>query len=346
MNLTHDTISDGNIKHLYTGDVNGIKTMDTHLSLHDKIGNIGVRIGFNRMTHKVKPGFYAIGKPDANDHIIVTCNYKLTFDIVRKSLEGMNIWVLVLDTDGVNVWCAAGKGSFGSAELIYSIEKFNVSNHVNHNNLIVPQLGAPGIQSHLIKEITGFIIKYSPVHIKDLKDYITNGYHAEETTRKVSFNLIDRLKVTTLELVTATKYFLIGMITLLIATLLIPGLELNSALPLIQFYFLTVLIGTILFPALLPYLPFRMFYKRGLVLGLLFNILYLTYYNYTSVFAIGNGIIAITLISYMALNFTGSTTFTSLSGVKKEMNEAVPLLSVLAIIGILTMIVGLVLGVL
>lgn len=346
LNLQHEVISDDNIKALYLGEIKGIKIIDTHLGMNDKLRNIGVRLGINRMTHKVKPGLYAMGNPSESDHLVVTCNYKLTFDIVRHSLKGMSLWLLVLDTDGVNVWCAAGKGSFGSAELIYSIHKFEVEKHLNHKNIIVPQLGAPGIQSHLVKEITGFTIKYAPVHIKDLKAYINNNDHADEVTRKVTFKLLDRLKVSTLEFVIAMKYFLIGMITLLILTAISPALTFSSSLNLIKLYFFTVIAGTLVFPALLPYLPFRMFYKRGLVLGLLVNGVFLALYQTYNVFSIGHGIISTALIAYMALNFTGSTTFTSLSGVKKEMNEAVPILSIMAMLGIITMITGLILEVL
>ncbi|BEP27850.1 mercury methylation corrinoid protein HgcA [Helicovermis profundi] len=293
----------------------------------------------------MKPGLYAIGSPSENDNLIVTCNYKLTFDIVRNSLEGINIWLLLLDTDGVNVWCAAGKGSFGSAELIYSLEKFNVERHINHKNIIVPQLGAPGIQSHLVKEITGFTIKYGPIHIKDLKNYINNGYKTDENIRKVTFNLFDRLKVSTLELVIGMKYFLIAMISLLILTFIIPSFNLSRSLKLINHYFLTLITATILFPALLPYLPFRMFYKRAFILGVLFNIIFLVSYNSCSLFSIGNSIISVVLISYIGLNFTGSSTFTSLSGVKKEMNEAVPILSILGILSIFVIVIALLLEV-
>lgn len=314
--------------------------------MKDKISNLSVRLGFNRMNYKVNPGLYAIGHPSENSDLVVTCNYKLTFDLVRNSLEGMNLWLLVLDTDGVNVWCAAGKGSFGSAELIYSLKHFEVEKYINHKNVIVPQLGAPGIQSHLVKEITTFNIKYGPVHIKDLEDYIKKGYQIDDSKRKVNFNLLDRLKVTSLEWVKSMKYFIVAMIALLIITVIIPAVTFSCSLNLIILYFLTVITGTILFPALLPYLPFRMFYKRALVLGSLVNAIFLISYQSYSLFSMANALISITLIGYLGLNFTGSTTFTSLSGVKKEMNEAVPILSIMAILGILMMATSLVLEVL
>jgi len=36
-------------------------------------------------------------------------------------MPGRNLWILILDTKGVNVWCAAGKGTFGTEELVFRI---------------------------------------------------------------------------------------------------------------------------------------------------------------------------------------------------------------------------------
>jgi CO dehydrogenase/acetyl-CoA synthase gamma subunit (corrinoid Fe-S protein) len=53
--------------------------------------------------------------------VLVSANYKLTFDSVRKNLNAFDCWLLILDTKGVNVWCAAGKGTFGTDELVSRI---------------------------------------------------------------------------------------------------------------------------------------------------------------------------------------------------------------------------------
>jgi CO dehydrogenase/acetyl-CoA synthase gamma subunit (corrinoid Fe-S protein) len=79
------------------------------------------------MRYRAAPGLYRIGQPDANSPVLVTANYKLTVDRVRKELVGMNVWLLVLDTKGVNVWCAAGKGTFGTDELVRRIQAANLN---------------------------------------------------------------------------------------------------------------------------------------------------------------------------------------------------------------------------
>ena len=72
-------------------------------------------------------------------------------------------WILVLDTNGVNVWCAAGKGTFGTDELIRRIEATGLPEIVSHNRVIVPQLGGPGVAAHEVRKRSGFRVVYGPV---------------------------------------------------------------------------------------------------------------------------------------------------------------------------------------
>jgi acetyl-CoA decarbonylase/synthase complex subunit gamma len=50
--------------------------------------------------------------------------------------------------------------------------------------------------------------------------------------------------------------------------------------------------------------------------------------------------IVTTVSSFMAMNWTGSSTYTSLSGVKKEMKVSVPLQIGFALIGVVLQVVG------
>jgi len=99
-----------------------IQTVSTRLAIGDRLGAWKVRWGIGRMDYAVEPGLYAVGKPDENAPVLVSANYKLTFDTLRMNLSGLDCWLLILDTRGVNVWCAAGKGTFGTDELINKLE--------------------------------------------------------------------------------------------------------------------------------------------------------------------------------------------------------------------------------
>ena len=107
------------------------------------------------MTYTIDPGLYALGRPDEHSPVLVTANYKMSFDRLREALPGMNAWILVLDTKGINVWCASGKGTFGTEELVGRLESNGLSRVVAHRELILPQLSGPGIAAHLVKKLSG-----------------------------------------------------------------------------------------------------------------------------------------------------------------------------------------------
>ena len=90
--------------------------------------------------------------------VVVTANYKMTFDLVRRDLAGLDAWLLVLDTKGINVWCAAGKGTFGSDELLARLAATRLAEVVNHRRLILPQYGAVGVAAHTVRQKSGFTV--------------------------------------------------------------------------------------------------------------------------------------------------------------------------------------------
>ncbi|MBF0567350.1 MAG: hypothetical protein HQK95_00640 [Nitrospirae bacterium] len=115
-----------------------IKKVSATLSRNDKWGAVKCRLTSFRNNYTVTPGLYALGKPSEDSDVFVSSNYKLSFDKLRSALAGINAWVLVLDTKGINVWCAAGKGTFSTEELIKKISDTNLPLCVRHRRLIVP----------------------------------------------------------------------------------------------------------------------------------------------------------------------------------------------------------------
>ncbi len=324
-----------------------IPTVSTKLNFADYLGAVRVRWGFGRNTYRINHGLYAIGSPDAKSDVFVTANYKLSFDVLRKNLSGINGWILVLDTKGVNVWCAAGKGSFGTTELIKRINNVSLDKIIGHKRLILPQLSATGVAAHKVKEMTGFSVHYGPVRASDIKKFISNNYRADIEMRKVRFNLTDRLKLIPVDFM-AGKLYLLAAIA---AILLISGINRNSYTlknfsgeggPAILNILLAYFAGIVITPVLLPYIPGRSFSLKGFYTGALLFLLLVT------LRLVGNNLIEkaswfmlITAISsFLAMNFTGSSTYTSLSGVKSEMKIAVPVQISLAITGIALQIVS------
>jgi hypothetical protein len=312
------------------------------LTLADTLGSWKVRWGINRMNYYVNPGLYCTGNPDSNSPVLVTANYKMSFDSLRKELSGLSAWILVLDTKGINVWCAAGKGTFGTKEIIDRIDKVKLSSVVSHRTIILPQLGAPGISAHEVAKHSGFKVVFGPVRARDVKAFIATGLKADREMRTVNFPFIDRLVLTPIELVSALKPTLIIFGVLFILNAIGFG---HFGFTDLYAFIGAILAGTVLTPILLPWLPGRAFAFKGWILGLLWSLSVNWLSGWPSIPLYGwLGSIAYTLIlpavsAYLAMNFTGCSTYTSFSGVKREMQIAVPLILISTALGIILLIV-------
>jgi hypothetical protein len=317
------------------------------LDFSDLLGTIMVRWGINRDSYRVTPGIYAVGSPDTSSNVFVTANYKLSFDTLRKNLSGIDGWILVLDTKGINVWCAAGKGTFGTKELIRQINKVSLEKIIDHKRIILPQLGAVGVAAHEVKKETGFNVHYGPVRAVDIKKFIDSGYRADKEMRKVKFGLWDRIKLIPVELVSG-KFYLLGALVL-ITLLSCIGLQEFSPGDIwgkINISVINILAayisGIVITPIFLPYLPGRSFSFKGFCTGIIISALMLFLkMSGGNIFEIISWFLLISGVSsFLAMNFTGTSTFTSLSGVKKEMRVAVPLQITLAASGIILLVLG------
>lgn len=280
------------------------------LTLRDHLDHILARWAINRSGHRVEPGIYALGHPTSESPVLVTANYTLSFDALRSALAGFDAFILVLDTKGVNVWCAAGKGTFGTDELSRRIETTRLSELVSHRTLILPQLGGAGVAAHEIRKRTGFKVEYGPVRATDLPHYLRTQEVTPEM-RRVMFTLLDRIILIPVELV------------FVLIPLLLVGVVLRS-LPAVM----AILAGTALFPILLPWLPTANFSTKGYLLGILvflpFLIADILHPEQTAWWHQAGDMLAGLLVfppitAYLALNFTGSSTYTSRSGVRNEM---------------------------
>ena len=288
---------------------------------------IRVRLGFGRMSYGIKPGLYTMGSPTPKSPVLVTANYKLTVDVLRRELRGRELWILVLDTGNVNVWCAAGKGRFGTAELARQIEATRLAERVTHRRIILPQLGAPGVAAHHVKSLTGFHVVYGPVHANDIPEFLDNGQRATPQMRRMTFSLRERLVLTPIELRQHFFEALILVLFLGLAPAVWRGWDQGfgnygwrGAVAGVACW----LVGCLLGPALLPWLPGRAFWVKGAWLGAgLATVLVLVGIVQGLLPAFGGVLWLGAGVSFLLMNFTGCATFTSQSGVKSEM-KALP----------------------
>lgn len=336
------------------GQNTSILSVGTEWSLRDYLGAVAVRTNIGRMNYMVKPGLYAIGKPGTEATVFVTSNYKLTFDHVRRALKGIDAWLLVLDTHGVNVWCAAGKGTFSTDELCRRIEATGLDKVVTQRRLVLPQLGAVGISAHEVAERSGFTVSYGPVRARDIPAWIDAGGKKDEAMRTVTFSLVDRLVLIPVEITNAKNHALIMLaVAMVLAIIQCKGLA--GLAPTFAGYATqligALLAGGILVPALLPWLPTKSFSIKGVFAGLAWiaamalaaaghsgNPFWTAFsggWTLTGAFLTSAAIAA-----YTGLNFTGATVYTSQTGTMLETKCALPLIGASAAIGLVLQIIG------
>jgi hypothetical protein len=315
-----------------------IPSVSTNWSFKDYLGTVKVRWDIGRNNYSVSPGLYKIGNPNNESDVFVSANYKLSFDILRKNLKGLHAWILVIDTKGVNVWCAAGKGTFSTENIVKEVKNTSLDLIVKHRKLIVPQLGAPGVEAHVVKEHTGFRVLYGPVRAKHIKPFIEANYKATPEMREITFPVKERAKLIPVDLMYGKYKLLIALAIVFVLSgidksgILISKMVSTSFFPIIGIigaYFA----GIVMTPLLLPYIPFRAFSAKGAITGALTTILLYFLFPFDTLEILAIGAISIGIASFVAMNFTGSSTFTSLSGVKKEMKWSIPFQIAFTLIG-------------
>lgn len=307
----------------------------------DRVGACKARWGIGRMEYLVPPGLYAVGTPTPDDPVVVTANYKMSYDIVRQALAGRNVWLLVLETFGINVWCAAGKGTFGTDELVNRVKAVGLATAVNHRQLLLPILGAPGVAAHEVQQRTGFTVRYATIRAADLPAYLDNGMVTTPEMQELTFTFRERLVLIPVELVLALKSItLIGGIIFLAALLMGGEVACTKA---IVAWLGAVLTGIVVGPLLLPWLPGRSFAIKGGIAGLGWSF---TWY------LLAGGVawsVPVSLAAFLALpavsafytlNFTGCSTYTSRSGVKKEMRLALPVMGAALAVSLVLVLAG------
>ncbi len=314
----------------------------SRLDRDDCIGTVLARLGIGRDRYSIAPGLYGVGSPDAGSPVMVTANYKLTFDSLRGSLAGIDAWILVLDTRSINVWCAAGKGTFSTEEVAERVNAVALEKVVTHRRLVLPQLSATGVSARQVKRLCGFEVVWGPVHARHIKAFLDGGMQATSAMRKVTFTLRERVELIPVELNHMGKPSLYVIPALFLLSGVGQGFfSISSAvsrgLSAVLAYLSAVVAGAILAPILLSWLPGRAFALKGAVIGAAAGTLL------SATFAgqlARSEMVALTLFimavsSYLAMNFTGSTPFTSPTGVEKEMRRAIPAQVVGAVVAVI-----------
>jgi hypothetical protein len=321
--------------------VGPVPRVKTSLEQSDIRGTIRARLGLSRDQYKIAPGLYAVGEPEPDSPVLVTANYKLTFDALRRELKSFDCWVLVVDTRGINVWCAAGKALFSTREVVYRVQQSRLNSVVRHKKIILPQLAATGVSAVSVKQECGFEVLWGPIQAGDIQHFVADGCKAGKQMRQVTFTLPERVVLIPVELSHLPKPTTWVLLVVFLLSGIGTGLfsfytAWSRGLIALAAYVAGILGGAVAAPILLPWIPGRAFAVKGALTGIAAGLVVVMAFKNNLGWLEATALIFFTtaISSYLAMNFTGSTPYTSPSGVEKEMRRAIPLQAAVALVAV------------
>jgi acetyl-CoA decarbonylase/synthase complex subunit gamma len=122
---------------------------------------------------QVQPGLYEINAPKAEDPVLVTTNFSITYFSVANEVEssGLPAWLLVTDAEGMSVLTAWAAGKFDSERIAKAVKAFNVADKVARKRLVLP--GAVAVISGEVEgELPDWEIRVGPREAVDLPKFM------------------------------------------------------------------------------------------------------------------------------------------------------------------------------
>lgn len=142
-----------------------------------------------------RTGLVEIGNPGSDSPVLLTCNYRLTVERVKRALEGIDAYLLVANSRGVNVWCAATGGLLTNHDVVSVLRTSGIDKLVGHRQVILPQLAATGIEAKVIHERTGWTVVWGPVYATAIPAFLSRGREKTPEMRTVTFPWPQRLEM-------------------------------------------------------------------------------------------------------------------------------------------------------
>jgi len=179
-------------------------------------------------------GLREIGHPGPHSPVLVTCNFDLTIKRLKKELEGLDLWLLVAQSGGVNVWCAAGGDEFNTHSVVSAIKTSGIGRKVIHRTIILPPLSGPGVGIAAVRKATKWNARWGPVRAEDIRRYIESGLRRDEGMKRVTYTLAERLDTALGSLF--PFYFMGGLLFAMFSRPLLSGYLLIGAVAFLLFF--------------------------------------------------------------------------------------------------------------
>lgn len=292
----------------------------------------------------IEAGLYIYGNPSDQSPALITANYQRTVRLVGSALQNQDAYLLVADTMGENVWCAARGDKFGLQEVAEVIKATRIAERIQHRKLILPQLAAGGIDHQEVRKTTGWSCRFGPIYAKDIPLYLTSGRKTEKQ-RTISFDMKERLEMALQQSFFLSKFFFFWFFLIgIVGINFLPQISLFSIaillFPMIWFVY-------ILFALIFHLFPTRSFLRRGIYYGGLLTIIFLgvgRILEYTIVGMSQWAVIGFAIGMFLGMDYSGSTPISKPTDIDREYPTMIILLGVCLILLLVLTVIGLVLG--
>lgn len=279
--------------------------------------------------YAVEPGLYFTGGSyDRTAPLLVTANYHLSVFLLVRRIGARRTRVLVIDTDGINVWCSAGKGRFSNAEIFRQLERYDreLLTAGDKIELVLPKFGLSGVNLAELRRV-GIRPIIGPLYAEDVPAYLDAPPYRDRDQDRVHYNLKSRAFT-----------WLPGMLQWLGYTVLIAfGLSLmhHGRIPWPMFAVIT-LIATA-YPLLFPYLPGRRFAVKGISLAVLISVGLLAWTHLggpAPILLLPSVLLVFAAAIFFGLSYTGNSAVSNYSRVRLEIARFLPVTAVLLVAGL------------
>ncbi|MBY9015771.1 MAG: methyltransferase domain-containing protein [Candidatus Lokiarchaeota archaeon] len=299
----------------------------------------------------IDPGIYKSGNPTESSPIIVTANYEFTYIKVMRDLKGIDAWVICVDSNGINVWCAARGNDFGNNQLIEAVEATGLERLTEKKTLILPQLSAGGVViPELQKKSKNFPFRvvYGPVWSKDLPEFLENRPARKPDRMKLAkFTLKHRFRgFITHTTFLLRKIFILPLISLLFVFLILNSLNISTKLWWVGELLFWIVASNFIITFLFPVANFtRRFIIKGIFFGTLnvFILGIISYFFHNSIiFTLWNISFFFWVSFFSTMSLSGYTMATSPSEIQEEYPIFGILNKVILTISLISLVIGIV----
>ena len=153
-----------------------------------------LQTAFRLFPWPTEAGLRAIGRPDEKSPVLLTGNFDLTVRRLTNTLEGIDAWLLVAPSGGINVWCASSGGHLSTHQVVTALKTSGIADRVSHRQVILPQLAATGVLALDVFRRSRWKVRFGPVDMHDLPEYLEKE-EKTDAMRRVTFPLVDRLQM-------------------------------------------------------------------------------------------------------------------------------------------------------